>query len=146
MSIFNRDMSIEVLKNGHGILQVPEGITELSGDFALVFDWMPGKMCQYSFREIQLPSSIQKINGIFLTEYGPDEAPIKRFKRITVSEDNPYYADVDGVLFSKDMTRLICYPCGKTGHTYIVPDTVETIGKFAFVDNVNLKKMFCRIQ
>ena len=141
MSIFNRDMSIEVLKNGHGILQVPEGITELSGDFALVFDWMPGKMCQYSFREIQLPSSIQKINGIFLTEYGPDEAPIKRFKRITVSEDNPYYADVDGVLFSKDMTRLICYPCGKTGHTYIVPDTVETIGKFAFVDNVNLKKI-----
>lgn len=48
MSIFNRDMSIEVLKNGRGILKIPEGITELSGDFALVFDYMPEKMSQYS--------------------------------------------------------------------------------------------------
>ena len=141
MSVFSRDMSIEVLKNGCGILKVPEGFTELTGDFALVFDWMPEKCCEYSFREIQLPCSIQKINGIFLTEYGPDEAPIKRFKKITVSKDNQYYTDIDGVLFSKDMTKLICYPCGKTGKSYIVPDSVEIIGEFAFADNVNLKKV-----
>ena len=85
MSVFNRDMSIEVLRNGLGILKIPEGITELSGDFALVFDWIPGKKYKWSFREIQLPSSIQKINGIYLTEYGPDEAPIKRFKRMMLS-------------------------------------------------------------
>lgn len=141
MSVFNRDMSIEVLKNGRGILKVPEGVTELSGDFALVFDWMPEKSCQCSFREIQLPSSVQKINGIYLTEYGPDEAPIKRFKSITVSEENQYFTAIDGVLFSKDLTQLICYPCGKIGQTYIVPDSVEIIGEFAFADNVNLKKV-----
>lgn len=141
MSIFDRNMSIEALKNGRGILKVPEGVTELSGDFALVFDWMPEKSCQCSFREIQLPSSVQKINGIFLTEYGPDEAPIKRFKSITVSEDNQYFTDIDGVLFSKDLTQLICYPCGKVGQTYIVPDSVEVICEYAFADNVNLKKI-----
>ena len=49
MSVFDRDMAIEQLRAGLGVLAIPEGITELSGDFALVFDWMPEKMCQCSF-------------------------------------------------------------------------------------------------
>lgn len=141
MSIFDQDMAIKVLSNGRGVLTIPEGVTELTGDFALVFDWMPEKKCQFSFREIQIPSTVQIINGIFLTEYGPDEAPVKRFKKISVSKDNKYYTDVDGVLFSKDMTRLICYPCGKPGKTYVVPDSVEIIDEFAFGFNVNLQRL-----
>ncbi len=140
MSIFDRDMTIETLKV-NGILNIPEGVTELSGDFALVFDWMPEKKCQLSFREIIIPSSVHTINGFFLTEYGPDEAPVKRFKKITVSDDNPYFKDVDGVLFSKDLTRLICYPCGKAGTSYTVPNTVEVIEDSAFENNVNLQKI-----
>ncbi len=139
--IFDRDMSIEILRSGNGILTIPEGITELSGDFALVFDWMPEKKCQCSFREIRIPSSVQTINGICLTEYGPDEAPVKRFKTITVSKDNPYFTDIDGVLYSKDLTRLICYPCGKTGDYYSVPNTVEVVEECAFICNTNLRKI-----
>lgn len=141
MSIFDRDMTIDMLKGGRGMLEIPEGVTELSEDFALVFDWIPDKMCQYSFREIKIPSSVEKISSILLTEYGSDQAPVKRFKRITVAKDNPYYTDIDGVLFSKDVTRLLCYPCGKTGCTYTVPDTVEVIDEYAFADNTNLKKI-----
>lgn len=141
MSTFNRDMSVDVLKGGTGILNIPEGVTELSEDFALVFDWMSEKKCQCSFREIKISSTVQVIKNIVLTEYGPDEAPVKRFKRISVSKDNLYYSDVDGILFSKDLTRLICYPCGKTGHTYTVPDTVEIIDEYAFSDNCYLRKI-----
>ena len=141
MSVFDRDMAIEQLRAGLGVLAIPEGITELSGDFALVFDWMPEKMCQCSFREIRIPSTVQTINGITLTEYGPDQAPVKRFKKISVAKDNPYYTDVDGVLFTKDLKRLICYPCGKSGKTYVVPDTVEIIDEYAFADNTNLRKV-----
>ena len=83
MSVFNRDMAIEQLRAGLGVLAIPEGITELSGDFALVFDWMPEKMCQCSFREIRIPNTVQTINGITLTEYGPDQVPVKRFKKIS---------------------------------------------------------------
>ena len=50
MSIFDRDMSIEVLKNGRGILKIPEGITELSYDFALVFDWGCGHFLGLDFQ------------------------------------------------------------------------------------------------
>lgn len=141
MSVFDQDMAIEQLRNRRGVLSIPEGVTELSRDFALVFDWIPEKMCQCSFREIRIPNTVQKINGMILTEYGPDQASVKRFKKITVAKDNPYYTDIDGVLFTKDLKRLICYPCGKAGQTYIVPDTVEIIDEYAFADNTNLRKV-----
>lgn len=141
MSVFDQNMAVEQLRNGLGVLAIPEGVTELSGDFALVFDWMSEKMCQCSFREIRIPNSVQTINGIILTEYGPDQAPVKRFKKISVAKDNPYYTDIDGVLFTKDLKRLICYPCGKAGQTYVVPDTVEIIDEHAFADNTNLRKV-----
>lgn len=32
-------------------------------------------------------------------------------QRIEVDENNPNYCDVDGVLYNKDMTRIICRPC-----------------------------------
>ena len=141
MSVFDQNMAIEQLRNGFGVLTIPEGITELSGDFALVFDWMPEKECRCSFREIRIPSTVQTINGITLTEYGPDMAPVKRFKRISVAKDNPYYTDIDGVLFTKDLKRLICYPCGKPGKKYVMPDTVEIIDEYAFADNTCLREV-----
>ncbi len=32
-------------------------------------------------------------------------------RRIEVDENNPNYCDVDGVLYNKDKTEIICYPC-----------------------------------
>jgi uncharacterized repeat protein (TIGR02543 family) len=51
---------------------------------------------------------------------------------ITVSADNPTYSVVDGVLFSKDKTRLYMYPIGKTGTSYAVPSGVTNIYSGAF--------------
>lgn len=50
---------------------------------------------------------------------------------INVSEDNQNYCSVGGVLFSKDMTELLCVPGGMTGH-YDIPDGVTSVGSFAF--------------
>ena len=38
----------------------------------------------------------------------------KRLKAISVDSANTEYCSLDGVLFSKDKTDLICYPAGKT--------------------------------
>jgi hypothetical protein len=58
---------------------------------------------------------------------------------INVSEKNAYFESVDGVLFAEDgagnLVRLVRYPQGKTGTSYVVPDGVETIGQRAFYDN-----------
>lgn len=140
MSIFTKEMSIEVLKKSCGILSIPNGITELDGDFAFLYD-MESNGNNFHFRNIIIPATVEKINGIFLTEYSPDETPVKKFKAIHVHEDNPHFCSVDGVLFSKDMTRLIRYPCGKKEEEYIVPETVVIIENSAFDCNVYLKSI-----
>ncbi len=50
----------------------------------------------------------------------------------SVDEENPAYCSVDGVLYTKDMKTLVCYPPAKAGDTYIVPDGVERIENYAF--------------
>lgn len=45
--------------------------------------------------------------------------------KITVDSKNPYLRSYGGVLFSKDMTEMYCYPSGKQMHTYIIPLTVH---------------------
>ena len=53
---------------------------------------------------------------------------------IVVAEDNTTYSSQDGVLFSKNKTTLITYPAGKTAAVYIIPDSVTSIGNYAFED------------
>ena len=50
---------------------------------------------------------------------------------IAVSAENPSYRSVDGILFSKDGTRLIQFPQGRKG-ACVVPDGVKRIGHGAF--------------
>ncbi len=51
---------------------------------------------------------------------------------ITADAENSAYSSLDGVLFNKDQTELVCYPGGKTGE-YVIPDSVTAIGDYAFV-------------
>ena len=53
---------------------------------------------------------------------------------IQVDSGNENYRSVDGVLYTKDMETLICYPLQKTDTTYIVPAGVKTIAEGAFFD------------
>ncbi len=58
---------------------------------------------------------------------------------ITVDENNQYYSsDEYGVLFNKDKTTLIQYPIGNTRTSYIIPDSVTSIGDSAFRDCTSL--------
>ena len=52
---------------------------------------------------------------------------------ITVDENNASYLSEDGILFSKDKTKIIRYPQGKAGE-YNIPKGVKTIGVYAFRD------------
>ena len=55
-------------------------------------------------------------------------------KEINVESANTKYASKDGVLFNKDKTTIICYPAGKTGTTYTIPNSVTSIDHHAFRD------------
>lgn len=51
---------------------------------------------------------------------------------VTVDGSNPKYKSIDGVLFSKDGTRLISYPRARTSISYSMPVTVTNIWYGAF--------------
>lgn len=54
-------------------------------------------------------------------------------QRIEVAERNPYYSDVEGVLFNRDSTILLLYPDGRKG-SYTLPSSTLEIGENAFAD------------
>ena len=53
---------------------------------------------------------------------------------IIVDSNNAEFADIDGVLFSKDKSTLLKFPEGRGG-VYIVPDVVTRIAENAFDNN-----------
>lgn len=63
-------------------------------------------------------------------------------KEINVSRDNKYYySDANGVLFNKDKTELIQYPIGNSKTSYEIPDSVTSIGEYAFEFSRNLENI-----
>ncbi len=78
-----------------------------------------------------LTSIVDKVSGVDVfggaVFFGCDS-----LKSIVVAEDNVAYCSENGVLFSKDKTRLIQYPAGKTDIAYTIPDSVTNIGDTAF--------------
>ena len=87
-------------------------------------------------------------------------------QNIEVDENNPNYCDVDGVLYNKDKTEILCYPCDhdeylrqKYGYerelyrdevtpeyerdiqTYVVPSTVKKLGEMCF-NYANLRAIY----
>ena len=48
--------------------------------------------------------------------------------------ENACYSTKDGVLFNKEGTELLLYPGGKKGQSYVIPDSVTSIGERAFRD------------
>ena len=101
----------------------------------------------FSLTSIEIPNSVTSIgdeafercsglisasisNGV--TSIG-DEAfgSCSSLTLINVADDNPNYCSVEGVLFNKDQTLLIQYPCGKQG-AYAIPNSTTHIGHAAF--------------
>jgi len=61
----------------------------------------------------------------------------KSLALFTVNPNNNNFSDIDGVLFNKNGTNLVAYPEAKSA-SYVVPNSVTTIGDNAFLDNQSL--------
>lgn len=81
------------------------------------------------------------------TVYVPDSVcfignnALANCENIIVSENNPYYSSVDGVLFNKDKTELICYPNKKENTYYQIPNGTKSIKSEAFLLSNNLENV-----
>ena len=79
----------------------------------------------YFESDISFSASVESISLIALRQY-------EKLKRIQVDSDNKNYSSVNGILFNKDKTILICYPRDKDLETYNVPFCVTKIGNNSF--------------
>ena len=102
--------------------------------------------------KVRIPKTLESVMHYYPND--PDEGDIETilvssdvmnpFSRcyslesIEVDEENPSMKSVDGVLISKDGTRLYCYPIGKQQEAYSIPEDVEWIGANAFEGSHNL--------
>ena len=65
----------------------------------------------------------------------------KYFEKIYIDKNNVYMTSIDGVVYNKNRTMLICYPCGRENSEYKIPDGVKSIEANCFSCNTNLKKI-----
>ena len=78
-----------------------------------------------SLTSITIPDSVTSIgNSPFLG--------CSYLTSIVVDNDNQYFTSIDGNLYNKDKTKLIQYAIGKTDSSFIIPDSVTSIGGGAF--------------
>ena len=83
---------------------------------------------------IDIPNSVIKIgDGAF---YG-----CSSLQSINVSDDNPNYTSVDGILFNKQLSTIIKFPQGGSIEVYNIPNNVTTIGDDAFRNCSALKSI-----
>ena len=85
----------------------------------------PGKIGYYpSITSIIIPKNVENIDAQLFNENSLQE--------IIVDNENKCYSSVNGVLFDKDKKTIIAYPTEKSGESYEIPDSVTTIGDYAF--------------
>ncbi len=89
------------------------------------------KFCR-SLKTVNIPASVQEIgDDCFFACYALTD--------IYVENENARYTSEDGVLFDKEMIRLIAYPPGKKGN-YRVPEGVTELAKCSF-NSANLDSL-----
>ncbi|MBR0486505.1 MAG: leucine-rich repeat protein [Treponema sp.] len=85
----------------------------------------------YTFKECTSLSSVTIPDSVTSIGYA-SFSYCTSLTTITVDSNNAYYSSIDGVLFNKAATTIITYPEGKQSAAYTIPDSVTSIGQYAF--------------
>ena len=78
-------------------------------------------------KTLNIPASVNEISSDSLFE-------CKGLESINVDENNKEYCSINEVLFNKYKDILYQYPIGKPDKNFIIPDSVDEIGSYAFAD------------
>lgn len=149
----------EVVSIGEGAFSWCDSLTSVD---------IPEGVCFIGYRAFYLCDNLVGITIPDSVTYIGDEAfsGCERLTEISVGKGNEKYCSQHGVLYSKDMTRLILCPCGKSGSLTIsegvsdirewafggcyavtdivLPDSVKRIGEDAFSGCTSLERAVYR--
>lgn len=97
-------------------VKMPETLTSIGQEAFAVCTSLPS---------IEIPSSVTTIERMAFLR-------CESLSAINVSNENTNFSSIDGVLFDKEGSRLISFPCGKHCDPYKIPDTATSIDEYAF--------------
>lgn len=186
MALQNETFEYEQIANGYEFTKFSNTgyLDEIEIDYASDIEYIPGNNDpETNFSVVKDKSkpivSVRQFalncdDKIKTIKIGPDVEYVdeKAFyscwalQNIEVDENNPNYCDIDGVLYTKDKTQLLCYPCDhdeylrqKYGYekelytdeitpeyqrdvqTYVVPSTVTRLGVMC-LNYANLREIY----
>lgn len=121
---FAAGSKIESIENGAFFdsalinIDLPEGIKRIDDPFRYA-----------PLESLYIPSTLEipesDLMGLFLQVYS--------LREINVAPAHPTYSSVDGILYSKDQSKLMRVPNALVTSTFTVPSIASTIGKYAIV-------------
>lgn len=127
---------------------IPKGVTEIhagafSGCTNLKHIILPSSLTtikDYAFngcsslKEITIPKSVTSWDLDHNNLYYDDG-----IEKYNVDSANPKFISLDGIVYNKDMTALLCYPYNRSEEEYTIPDSVTDISKADFSGAKSLK-------
>lgn len=99
--------------------------------FVFYFDFFAFDSCK-NLKELNI--------GDTFDSYLSDNIP-SCVEKINISENNPKYSSVDGVLFDKSGETIHLYPGGKTDEKYTTPKGTTTVDYNTFLNNAYIKEI-----
>lgn len=84
---------------------------------------------------IQIPASVSSIGELAF-------ADCNNLVFISVNVKNPYYCDVDGVLYTADLYTLLAYPAMHSGSSISIGETTYRISEMAFYNCAYLSHVY----
>ena len=130
------------------MVDLPEGITEIATSafyncYQLPFIEFPNSLLKigdfafyncYNFTYVYIPRYVNTIGGSSF-------AYCEGITNFVCSGMNANFTVVDGVLYTKDMTRLVCFPLASPKTAYDIPASVTVIDNMAFAHAYNLTEI-----
>ena len=85
-----------------------------------------------SIKAVEIPSTVMTIGDMAFSG-------CESLLYITVHKDNAMFTDIGGVLYTKDLSSLMCYPSGSGVSSISIPISVTVISPMAFYNCNSLK-------